>query len=378
MTTSEPQLPTHLQELQTPCLLLIDTRFRSNLARMAKHCEASNFALRPHAKTHKSGSIAKAQIDHGAIGICCATISEAEHLADSVNSILITSPLALHRHVERISALRERVAELICVVDSPAMIPHFEKTFDATRPLDVLVDLDPDMHRTGIEIGVKAFALARSLYESPSFNFRGAQCYAGNIMHVESIGQRTRRSHELWERVATFKRQLENQRIPCPIVTGGGTGTFDIDWQAGVATELQAGSYPFMDLEYMNIEWDHEGNLPFEPSLFVLTTVVSANTPGNVTTDAGLKAFSTDSVRPKIHAGIEKEATYVFKGDEHGGLVFEDATESIAIGTQMLITPPHCDPTINLYDHFTLVNEDLQILDTLSIDARSGRLYRGV
>lgn len=378
MTTNQSALPPHLQRLQTPCLILVDARFRANLTTMSAHCEANNFALRPHAKTHKSSAIAKAQIDHGAIGICCATISEAEHLADAGRSILLTSPLALPRHVERINALRDRLAELICVVDSPALIPDFQQLFDATRPLDVLLDLDPDMHRTGIDIGPEAFALARTLHDSPSFNFRGVQCYAGNLMHVESIGQRTRRSHELWQRVETFKRQLENQRIPCPIVTGGGTGTFDIDWQAGVASELQAGSYPFMDLEYMNIEWNNNGELPFDPSLFVLTTVVSANTPGNVTTDAGLKAFSTDSVLPEVHAGIDQPARYVFKGDEHGGLIFEDTTAAVEVGTQLLITPPHCDPTINLYDHFTLVNEEFQVLDHLPIDARSGRLHSGV
>ncbi|MCY4130720.1 MAG: alanine racemase [Gammaproteobacteria bacterium] len=378
MTTSQAKLPTHLQDLQTPCLLLLDSRFRANLAAMSAHGQANNFALRPHAKTHKSSAIAKAQIEQGAIGVCCATISEAEHLADAVHSILITSPLALHRHVDRVSSLRERLAELICVVDSPAMVPHFEAFFDETRPLDVLLDLDPDMHRTGIEIGHAGLALAKTLHDLPSFNFKGVQCYAGNLMHVESIGQRMRRSHELWQRVETFKRQLEAEHIPCPIVSGGGTGTFDIDWQAGVATELQAGSYPFMDLEYSSIEWNNEGNLPFEQSLFVLTTVVSANTPGNVTTDAGLKAFSTDSVLPEIHAGVDRPAKYVFKGDEHGGLIFEDGMTTVPIGTQLLITPPHCDPTINLYDQFTLVDEDLQILDTLAIDARSGRLYEGV
>ena len=378
MTTKRAQLPSHLQQLQTPCLLLLDAPFRSNLARMAEHCESNDFALRPHAKTHKSGDIAKTQIDHGAIGICCATLSEAEHLADAVDSILITSPLALQRHVERVNSLQDRLAELICVVDSPAMVPYFESVFSMERPLDVLLDLDPGMHRTGIQIGDDAFDLAQTLHNSPSFDFRGIQCYAGNLMHVEDRGQRTRRSHELWHLVDMFKRQLENHGIPCPIVSGGGTGTFDIDWQAGVATELQAGSYPFMDLEYMSIEWNNEGTLPFEPSLFVLTTVVSANSPGNVTTDAGLKAFSTDSVPPEVHAGLDQPARYVFKGDEHGGLIFEDSSAGFAIGTQLLITPPHCDPTINLYDNFTLVDEEFQILGKLTIDARSGRSYEGV
>ena len=378
MNTNQARLPSHLRELQTPCLLLLDAPFRANLARMSAHCEAHDFALRPHAKTHKSSGIAKEQLDNGAIGICCATLSEAEHLADAVNSILITSPLALQRHVRRISSLRDRLSELICVVDSPLLIPYFEALFDAERPLDVLIDLDPGMHRTGITIGREAMALARTLHESPSFNFRGVQCYAGSHMHVQSIGERTRRSHELWQRVEVFKRQLEEERIPCPIVSGGGTGTHDIDWQGGVATELQAGSYPFMDLEYMNIEWNADGELPFKPSLFVLTTVVSANTPGNVTTDAGLKAYSTDSVLPEVHTGINANAKYVFKGDEHGGLIFEDTNASTELGTQLLITPPHCDPTINLYNHFTLVDEEFQILDTLAINARSGKVYKGV
>lgn len=378
MTTNQLRLPSHLQDLQTPCLLLLDAPFQANLTKMSAHCEAHDFALRPHAKTHKSSGIAKEQIDRGAIGICCATLSEAEHLADAVDSILITSPLALQRHVDRLNSIRNRVAELICVVDSPVMIPHFEEISDANHPLDVLVDLDPGMHRTGVEIGREALALARRLHDSPSFNFKGIQCYAGNLMHVESIGERTRRSHELWQRVDTFKHQLEEQRIPCPIVSGGGTGTHDIDWQGGVATELQAGSYPFMDLEYMSIEWNSNGEMPFQPSLFVLTTVLSANTPGNVTTDAGLKAFSTDSVLPEVYTGIDASAKYVFKGDEHGGLIFEDPTTTVEVGTQLLITPPHCDPTINLYDHFTLVDDDYQLLDRLAINARSGRIFADV
>ena len=374
MTISD--LPNHLRALQTPCLLLRRDVFQANLANLANYCKAHNIALRPHAKTHKSAAIATEQIKQGAVGICCATLSEAEHLAHAVDDILITSPLSLPHHVARLKRLQSRVKTIACVVDSLTLIPEFERHFDGSQPLQVLLDLDPGMHRTGIEIGPQALELAHRLHRSPALELKGIQCYAGNLMHVESYGERAQRAHALWERVAAFKSTLAESGIACSVTTGGGTGTFDIDWQGGTATELQAGSYPFMDLEYMNIEWQASETLPFQPSLFVLTTVVSANTPGRATTDAGLKAFATDSVRPEISADMNVDASYRFLGDEHGAVVFNDGSDTLKTGTQLLILPPHCDPTINLYDQMSVVDESFNVIDTYHVDARSGKVFR--
>ena len=344
---------------------------------MSRHCTANGVTLRPHAKTHKSSAVAREQIRHGARGICCATLAEAELLADSVDSILITSPLVLDAQVSRLVALQSRLDELICVIDNPSVIPRYEQAFGIKRPLTVLLDLDPGMHRTGIDMNEEAFALARSLHDLNAFDFRGVQCYAGNLMHVSDLNEREGRVTQLWKRVSQFQSKLHRQRIPCRVVSGGGTGSYDIDWRAGVLTELQAGSYPFLDLEYANIEWRPDDIPPFEPALFVLTTVVSANTSGHATTDAGLKAFSTDSILPELHFATEYAAKYIFKGDEHGGLVFENPTMHIDIETQLLIVPPHCDPTINLYNQFTVVDAEFRVLDTFNINARSGNSYEG-
>lgn len=377
---SEPSslLPRHLQRVTTPALLVIASRFHANLNKMAQHCEQHDILLRPHAKTHKAATVAKAQIEQGAVGICCATLSEAELLGDHIDDILITSPLTLPEQVQRLQSLQHRNRKITCVIDDPSTVKLYEDTLTRDQPLNVLLDLDPGMHRTGISMDQIAVDFARKLDESDVLTFKGIQCYAGNLMHVSSLEERAQRVGEIWERVGTFKERLLSEGLPCETVTGGGTGSFDLDWPAGVSTELQAGSYPFMDLEYNSIEWGHQSEPPFQQSLFVLTTIVSANTPGQATTDAGLKAFSTDSVLPEVYAGLQQPAKYIFKGDEHGGIVFDDSSSQANVGEQLLVSPPHCDPTINLYDHFLFVDDDLQVLESIAIDARSGRRYQHV
>ena len=366
-------LPEHLKDVTTPALVVIASRFQANLEKMARHCEHEGISLRPHAKTHKSAAIAKAQIKLGAVGICCATLSEAELLADEVDNILITSPVVAKANLKRLKSLQGRVAELACVIDDPSSVSNFEEIFTPDQPLNVLLDLDPGMHRTGTTMDNATVEFVRTLCESAAFKFSGIQCYAGNLMHVAKRQTRKELVGEVWDRVDAFKQLLLYQGLPCATVSGGGTGSFDIDFQSGVSTELQAGSYPFMDLEYTSIEWEDEDEPPFQQSLFVLTTIVSANTPGQATTDAGLKAFSTDSVQPELYAGLEQPAKYRFKGDEHGGIHFEDLLTQMKTGEQLLVTPPHCDPTINLYDEILFVDDDLQILETVTVDARSGR-----
>ena len=367
------KLPESLLDIQTPALLLRKQPFASNLSAMADHCKSKDIALRPHAKTHKCGRVAMEQVRGGAVGICCATLSEAELLGDYVDSILITSPIVSDTLFLRARQLQNRIRELICVVDDESVVNRLALVFDKANPLNVLLDIDPGMHRTGTKANSHALSLAKKLHQSPSFEFRGLQCYAGNLMHIERVDERQTRTQSTWRALNDFKTKLKENRIPCPIVSGGGTGTYDIDWRSGLLTELQAGSYPFVDLEYMAIDWGDHDSCPFEQSLFVLSTIVSANTAGLATVDAGLKAFATESVAPTIASDNNPKATYKFRGDEHGALVFEDNQFQPSVSTQVLLNVPHCDPTINLYDEFLLVDDDWQLIDRWQIDARSGR-----
>ena len=234
--------------------------------------------------------------------------------------------------------------------------------------LDVVLDLDPGLHRTGIEPGETASNIAQSVQASSNLQFRGLQMYAGHLMHVDNFDERRDRSLEVMRQLEAFRGHLADRDIVCDIVSGGGTGTFDIDPAAEVLNELQAGSYLFMDRQYNKIEGNGVDQLPFMTSLFVQTTVVSANHANLVTTDAGLKAFATDDESPVIYENGPQDGRYFFFGDEHGGVRWQ-GPEDLKIGDWMRAVTPHCDPTFNLYDVVHAVRGNM-LVDIWPIDGR--------
>jgi 3-hydroxy-D-aspartate aldolase len=160
---------------------------------------------------------------------------------------------------------------------------------------------------------------------------------------------------------------LVSAGLPPAIVTGGGTGSHRIDAAMGLFTEIQPGSYLFMDSCYGAISISENDN-PFVPSLFVAATVVSANKPGRVVVNAGWKAFATDSGKPVALRGAPPGAAFRFMGDEHGALDFE-GDGGPALGSIIEFLTSHCDPTVNLYSAFHVVRGD-KVIDVWPIKAR--------
>jgi D-serine deaminase-like pyridoxal phosphate-dependent protein len=352
--------PDGRKRLATPALLIDLDRLENNIARMASHAVAHKIALRPHAKTHKSAEIARRQIAAGAPGICVAKLGEAEALAEAgIDSILITSPVVTEGTIARLVALNARVGELIAVCDNAVTVERLARAAKASgKRLSLLVDIDPGMGRTGIRPGDEAAALVRTIANNPAFEYRGVQCYAGNLQHLESGNERRHASLAALAELDRFRERLRGEGLAPGIISGAGTGTFDIDPDARVLTELQVGSYVFMDRQYNEV-WANSGERPpFETSLFVQATVISANREGLVTTDAGLKAFATDAGPPAIVAGAPDGATYFFFGDEQGGVVCPPGQLGLRPGDLITCAVPHCDPTVNLYDFYHVVRGD--------------------
>lgn len=364
-------VPGGVAELSTPVLIVDLDRFKANVRRMQNHCDESKILLRPHTKTHKSVRVATLQIAAGAVGICCAKLGEAAVLAaGSVNNILITSPVATKQAIKRLVNLKHRHSEISAVVDNLSVADAISTAMaERELVLDVLVDLDPGLHRTGIPIGERAISLISHVVQRCNgLCFRGVQFYSGDLMHVREYEQRTTRSQERLLELQAFINTLEAQGINCEIVSGGGTGTYDIDPATEVLTELQAGSYPFMDRQYLEVQDSKGEPMPFEPSLFVLTTVISSNHPNFSTTDAGLKAFATDADSPWIASGAPLGCTYRFMGDEHGAIHW-GSEDKVPVGSVIKTIVPHCDPTINLYDCVHVIENDT-LVEIWDVDAR--------
>jgi 3-hydroxy-D-aspartate aldolase len=347
--------------LQTPALVIDLDRFESNIARMAEHARAAGIALRPHAKTHKSVEIAKRQLAAGAVGICAAKLGEAEALADGeIDSLLITSPVVTDGGIARLVALNARVKSLTAVCDNTVVATRLAAAAHAAgKPLKLLVDIAPGMGRTGIQPGDGAVALVLQVADDPALQFMGLQCYAGQLQHLESPNERRDKSLAALAELGALRDRLRQEGVGVSILSGGGTGTFDIDPDARVLTELQAGSYVFMDRQYNEV-WEKPGQpVPFETSLFVQTTVISANRDGVATTDAGFKAFATDAGSPAIFSGAPTGANYFFFGDEQGGIFYPSAEDKLQPGGVVSCIVPHCDPTVNLYDCYNAVRGDV-------------------
>lgn len=357
--------------LPTPALVLDLDLLSRNLALMTDHCQRHGLGLRPHAKTHKSAKIAQLQMDAGAVGICCAKLAEAEALAaQGIQKVLLTSPIVTKRSLARAIALSARMEELIVTVDNQVVAVDLQQAAEKAGPImNVVVDLDVGLHRTGIAPGDGASALAHFIDSASHLRFRGLQAYAGHLMHVHDFADRKTKSLDAMKQLGAMRDRLGQEGIACEILTGGGTGTFNIDPEAGVLTDLQGGSYVFMDREYNEVPIANNAPIPFETALFVQTTVISTNTPGLVTTDAGLKSFSTDADPPIIASGAPDGASFFFFGDEQGGVLFADKKHTLALGAAISCVVPHCDPTVNLYDWYHCVRGDV-LVDIWPVDAR--------
>jgi 3-hydroxy-D-aspartate aldolase len=346
--------PVPLADLPTPALLIDLDVFDANLAKMQQHVEAHGMGLRCHTKMHKSPIIAQKQLAAGALGVCAATVSEAEvMLAGGVMNILITSPVVTSDKIKRVIGLARRSAEVRIVVDHIAAAELFNlAAASANVRLKVLVDLDPGMGRTGIACGEPALELGQYITEKCSaLVFSGLQMYIGNCMHIAGFDARRARYVALLDAGIKTRALFESQGIPVEVFTGGGTGTFDIEPGIGALTELQAGSYAFMDVEYREIG-GQAGEIfdDFATSLFMLVTAISKPQKRLITVDAGFKSFASDAGTPQFR-DVEGVA-YHFGGDEHGIVVLNNPSVEIQLGDKLMMLTPHCDPTVNLHDYY--------------------------
>jgi D-threonine aldolase len=346
--------------IDTPALVLDLDAFERNLAAMQAAATAAGVALRPHAKAHKTPAIALAQVQRGAVGICCQKVSEALPFQQAgITDIHISNQTVGLAKATLLARMARHGRFSVCVDHSQQVADLAAATAAEGSTLRVFVEIDIGQGRCGVADAQSVLRLLELLAPHPQLRFGGLQAYQGGVQHVRGHAQRREAAARAAERTAAVVAALAAAGVPCPVVTGGGSGSVEFDLASGVYTEVQPGSYVFMDGDYGRNEAG--AALRFDHSLFIASTVLSVGSGGRCILDAGLKSLAVDSGLPTVwQAGAPSPTlAYTAANDEHGIVRLADGAPAGAtlppLGSPLLLVPGHCDPTLNLHDQLVAV-----------------------
>ena len=358
-----------LEQVETPSLLLDMDAFEHNLETMENALAGSGVGLRAHAKAHKCSEIARRQIAAGAVGICCQKVSEAIVMAEGgVSDILITNQIVDPVKLQRLCSIGASV-NLSFLCDSSEVISTLSAVAVSEGvTLNILVEINVGANRCGVDAGKPAALLASEIDRTPGLTFAGLQAYHGSAQHLISAKDRQSRVLDTIEKVQHSKTELAKLGLDREWVTGSGTGSFPFERDSGVFSEVQAGSYAFMDSHYAKNK-DENGNLvgTFSHALFLLSSVISNPRHGQAFLDVGHKGHSVDSgfaTVPDLD-GIEVTG----QSDEHTALKVGQNARPLEIGQKIKLIPGHVDPTFNLHDWVICIRKN-KVEDIWRIDAR--------
>ncbi len=345
------------EQIETPALLIDLDALDKNVKLMADFMKDKKAKLRPHFKTFKCPVIAHKLVNAGAKGITCAKLSEAEVLVNAgIRDVLIANQIVDFSKIFRLAGMAHGDSKIIVAVDNEENIYQLSKAASKVgSTIYVLVEVDVGMKRCGVNSAEKVINLAKKIAGSKGLVFEGLHAYEGHLGHIADIEARRKGVHEMIEKVSRIIKKLEENSFKVNEISGGATGTYNITGDNTMWTEIQAGSYVFMDLDYNRL------GLPFENSLTLLTTVIHKR-PGYAITDAGLKVCSTDAGMPAIknytHLKLREE-------EEHG--IILDEKDELKYLQKIEYIPSHCCTTVNLHDkYYCLRNNILEAIWPIS------------
>lgn len=357
-------------DLDSPALCVDLDKMEQNIKTVHARLQATKVGVRPHIKTHKCPAIAKMQIAAGAVGVCAAKLSESEvMLSNGIRNVLMTGVNVSAPKITKAMALRKKYDGFIQAVDNPQNAQDLQDAAKAAGIIaDVVVDVDV-IRRSGVLAGAPALALAQMVDKMPNLKFRGILAYDGGVQHVIGYKKRMEQAMKNFEPVVKTYDMMKSAGLNMEIFSGGGTGTYDIMPRVSGFTDVQVGSYVFMDCQYIEIGCAGNETIfdDFAPSLTVVTTIVNNNYPGRLVTDSGSKALTLN--QPTAYVIGEPDFKYNAGSDEYGAITFEKSARSYKVGDKLEVIVPHCDPVVNLYDVMYGIRKD-RVESVLQISAR--------
>lgn len=335
-----------VETVPTPALVVDEVGLDANLKLLADYFAGRPAKLRPHFKSHKCVTLARRQLAAGsAVGITCAKLAEAEVLvAGGVTDVLIANQVVTPAKARRLAVLN-RQATVRAAVDHPANVAELGA---AARELGVeigvLIEVDLGMKRCGVAPGAPTLELARRVAQTPGLRCAGLQGYEGHLITLPDLEERRRRTLAAMADLVACRGLLEADGLPCPIVSGGGTGTYDITGNVAGIDEIQAGTYALMDCFY------HALRPEFACCRWVAATVISASADRAVA-DVGTKGMGCDFGMPRVLEFPAAEIPYV--AEEHTPLRNVSAT----VGQRLRLIPSHGCTTNNLHRRLWVVRD---------------------
>jgi D-serine deaminase-like pyridoxal phosphate-dependent protein len=345
------------EHIETPALIVDLDVLEDNIRIMSEFFKSRKAKLRPHFKTYKCPNISHLQLDAGAKGITCAKVGEAEVLVNAgIKDILVANQVVDPDKIYRLACMTKRGTKITVAVDRAENIDILSavaRKVGAT--LHLLIEIDVGMERCGVNTEQEALELAKRIGKADGLNFEGIQAYEGHLVYdteqptkmTDSVKRQGVRKME--EKVGRIKSHLEKNGFRVKEVSGGGTGTYHITGDNTIWTEIQAGSYVFMDDVYSR------SDLPFRNSLSILTTVIHKR-PGMAITDAGMKVCSTDHGGPSVK-GRPNLRIADGLSEEHGEVL--DEQDELKYLQKIEYVPSHCCTTVNLHDHLYCVRKGM-------------------
>jgi D-serine deaminase-like pyridoxal phosphate-dependent protein len=301
-------------------------------------------------------------MDYGAIGITCAKLSEAEVLVNSgIKSILIANQVVDPAKITRLTELA-KICQIIVAVDNADNLRQIAMASKiAGTMVNVVIEVDVGLHRAGVQPGVPALMLAKEASELAGINFSGLLGYEGFTMFETDRDVRRRNSQFAMEALLNTGELIQQEGIPVEIISAGGTGTYDLTGDFPGVTEVEPGSYVFMDNKYNKL------GLDFKQSLTLLATVTSVHGSERCIIDAGIKVLTTDNGIPEI---LTPKGTELYRLNEEHGLVRVDPDMELpVVGSRVEIIPSHGCTTVNLHDRYYVI-QDERLLDIWEISGR--------
>lgn len=337
----------HRHEVVTPALILDLPVARRNISKMADRLTTMPAKIRPHIKVHKSPDLARMQVDAGAIGVSTATVWEAIVMVhQGIDGVFVVNTIAGREKIAALAAIARAAGVMVAVDDVENAGEIAAAARSAGSKVGVLIEVDTGMDRAGVDTPEQAVALAHKLATMDGLRFLGVTGYEGHCSLTPERELRATRQRAAMSLLAEAADQISAQGIPCPIVSAGGTATWD--WTAADphVTEIQAGSYAVMDNFHAPMAGD------FERALTVVTTVIS-RPPDRVIVDAGNKSLGFPALSTIVGHDLPG-----LRFDEEHGIFTASSSYPLHVGDVVELVPGYAPGTVNWYDAFHVVEDD--------------------